>query len=99
MSYFRLRYEDFLADPETALSKILKPYDWIEGQTKVTNMEILLDPAHTVAGNRMRFKSGKLRLKLDDEWREAMSRRDRRTVEALTLPLLGGYGYNFGTGA
>lgn len=96
-SYCRLRYEDFLADPKAVLSKILEPYQWIEGHTKVSNMEILLESAHTVAGNRMRFKSGTLMLELDDEWREAMSRRDRQTVAALTWPLLRRYGYNFGT--
>jgi hypothetical protein len=90
-----LRYEDFFADPETVLSKILEPYEWIEGHTKVSNMEVLLESAHTVAGNRMRFKFGPLRLKLDDEWREAMSRRYRQTVEALTWPLLRRYGYKF----
>lgn len=97
-SYCRLRYEDFLMDPDAALAKILAPYDWIgNDQTKAGTMEILLEPAHTVAGNPMRFKSGKLRLKLDDEWREAMSKRDRQTVEAITWPLLAHYGYHFGS--
>lgn len=85
-------------DPDAALAKILAPYDWIgNDQTKAGTMEILLEPAHTVAGNPMRFKSGKLRLKLDDEWREAMSKRDRQTVEAITWPLLAHYGYHFGS--
>jgi Sulfotransferase family len=97
MSYCRLQYEDFIANPDAVLSKILEPYEWIEGHTKVSDMEILLEPAHTVAGNRMRFKLGTLKLQLDDEWREAMPRRDRQTVEALTWPLLRRYGYNFGT--
>ena len=97
-SYCRLRYEDFLADPDAALSKVLSSYEWIRNDpTKTDSMEVLLEPAHTVAGNRMRFKSGKLRLKLDDEWREAMSQRDRQTVEAITWPLLMHYGYRFGT--
>jgi hypothetical protein len=94
-----VRYEDILADPATALSKILTPYEWVNGQATISNMEVMLEPAHTVAGNRMRFASGKLRLKLDDEWQEAMPRRDRRTVEALTSPLLTRYGYKFGASA
>lgn len=97
-NYCRLRYEDFLADPDAALSKILAPYEWPKDDpTRAGSMEIVLEPAHTVSGNRMRFKSGKLRLTLDDEWRGAMSKRDRQTVEATTWPLLIHYGYHFGS--
>ena len=100
-NYCRLRYEDFLAHPDAALSKILAPYEWSKDDSTHADsgMETVLEPAHTVSGNRMRFKSGNLRLELDDEWREVMSKRDRQTVEAITWPLLTRYGYRFGSNA
>jgi hypothetical protein len=98
-SYVRLRYEDFLADPNAALSKILSPYDWV-GDTleNSSKMEVDLQPTHTVSGNPMRFKQGQLKLKLDDEWRGAMPPRDRRLVTAATWPLLLRYGYPLWSG-
>jgi hypothetical protein len=51
-------------------------------------------PAHTVAGNPMRFANGSLSIELDDEWRTAMPVRDRVSVAAATWPLLARYGYS-----
>jgi hypothetical protein len=48
---------------------------------------------HTVAGNPARFSGGEVHLRPDEEWMSAMRQRDRRLVEALTLPLLAAYGY------
>jgi hypothetical protein len=97
MSYCRLRYEDFVADPTVALAKVLAPYEWIETDpAKVDTTEMVLEPTHTVSGNPMRFKSGKLKLELDDEWCRVMRPHDRRLVTALTWPLLMRYGYPLG---
>lgn len=93
-SYRRLRYEDFVANPDAALSRILAPYDWIGGRPKgFVGREVVLDRTHTVSGNPMRFKHGPLKIELDDEWRDAMPLRDRRSVTAITWPLLARYGY------
>ena len=93
-SYFRVRYEDFVADPGAALSRILAPYEWMSGRpTSIVGKEVVLGPTHTVSGNPMRFKHGPLTIELDAEWRDAMVPRDRRSVTSLTLPLLAKYGY------
>jgi hypothetical protein len=93
-SYRRVRYEDFVADPGTAMSGILAPYDWIAGQaSRVAGQEVALESSHTVSGNPMRFTHGRLKITLDDEWRYAMLPGDRRAVTALTWPLLTKYGY------
>lgn len=96
-SYCRLRYEDFITDPGIALSRVLAPYEWV-GNSLATekNTEMIFEPTHTVSGNPMRFKSGRLKLELDDEWRSTMPPRDRRLVTALTWPLLIRYGYPLG---
>jgi hypothetical protein len=100
-SYCRVRYEDFVASPSMVVSRILKPYTWINDHRNgmLTGSDVVLAPSHTVSGNPMRFRSGQLKIKLDDEWRVAMCRRDRLVVEAITWPLLTRYGYRARSGA
>ena len=54
---------------------------------------ISFEPTHSVCGNPVRFRTGKLPIKLDDQWRREMSRRDRLAVTLLAWPLLRLYGY------
>jgi len=94
-SYCRVRYEDFVANPSAALSRILTPHDGFNAKPGgVTAGQVVLDRSHTVAGNPMRFKSGQLSIKLDDEWRTTMPLGDRLSVAAATWPLLARYGYH-----
>jgi hypothetical protein len=46
----------------------------------------------------MRFTTGKISIQSDERWQTAMPAAARRTVTALTLPLLRYYGYS-GTAA
>jgi hypothetical protein len=95
-SYTRVRYEDFVADPSAALDRVLAPFPWAGGShASIEGDEVMLEPMHTMAGNPMRFHTGSLRLKLDEEWRGSMPLRERLTVDAATWPLLGRYGYSF----
>jgi hypothetical protein len=57
-----------------------------------------LAPGHTVSGNPMRFAAGRVPIRPDVRWRSGMTAAQRRTVTALTLPLLARYGYARGTG-
>lgn len=92
----RLRYEDVLADPATALRRILQPTGlplddgWDDF---LTPDGARLGPSHSVAGNPMRFRTGTIPLRRDDAWREALPTADRRVVTALTSPFLLAYGY------
>jgi hypothetical protein len=52
-----------------------------------------LNKAHTASGNPLRFATGKVAIRGDERWRAAMPAAQRRTVTALTLPLLSHYGY------
>jgi hypothetical protein len=92
----RLRYEDVLADPATALRRILAPTGlplepgWDDF---LTADGARLGPSHSVAGNPMRFRTGTIPLRRDDAWRDALPAADRRVVTALTSPFLVAYGY------
>ncbi len=55
-----------------------------------------LTTSHTVAGNPMRFRTGRIELRRDDAWRQQLPRRQQRVISALTAPLLARYGYSLG---
>jgi len=54
---------------------------------------IELGPHHTVAGNPMRFQTGRVDLRVDEAWRAAMPAQDRALVTRLTSTLRRRYGY------
>lgn len=92
-----LRYEALVADPLAELRGLLafaglQPAD--EDLRFVSDDSVELgSEGHTVAGNPMRFDTGLVRLRPDEEWRSRLSRRDQLVVTALTWPLLKIYGY------
>lgn len=91
--WLHLRYEDFAADPRSGVESILRflgagempPF---EGKSTVT-----LHPNHIVAGNPSRFTTGTITLKVDDEWRDGLPRRDQLLVQLATRPFMMRYGY------
>jgi hypothetical protein len=95
----RLKYEDFTASPERALSRVAgftglaaqNSYPFLEGDG--ASCWAHLDGAHSVSGNPMRFTTGKIAISRDERWRTGLPKAQQRTVTALTLPLLAGYGY------
>lgn len=96
----RIRYEDLVSRPYEALAHIAEFTGVASGPEQLSFMGADEDApwadlsvAHIASGNRMRFQTGRIPIRLDDEWRASMSATDRRTVTALTLPLLGHYGY------
>jgi len=92
--YLRLRYEDFIADPQGEVRRILSMVGMEDAQLPfVGGSEAITSLNHSVAGNPDRLRNGRIRLRQDDRWRTAMARRDQRLVSALTLPLLLRYGY------
>ncbi len=89
-----LKYESLVEDPPGELGRLialagLPSVDM--GFLRGTGVE--LAPNHTVAGNPLRFKTGSLQIRRDEEWRLAMPARDRRLVTMLTAPALLRYGY------
>jgi hypothetical protein len=90
-----LRYEDFVADPQGSLTRILQFVGHpslqlpLEGEHNV-NLRV----QHTVSGNPNRFATGRIEIKDNQEWRVRMSRRHRVFVTLATWPLLAKYGYH-----
>lgn len=97
-----MRYEDFLADPRSAVRRIagfaelpIAPGDL----DFLGDAHVELTQAHTVAGNPMRFRTGRIELRRDDAWKQQLPRRQQRVISALTAPLLLRYGYPLGVPA
>jgi hypothetical protein len=91
-----VKYEDFVAHPQDAVRSVVRHAG--EPAQDALIEELLagrrsIRENHSVAGNPIRFDRGPLRLRLDDEWKSQMRRRDRLVVTALTSPLLSRYGY------
>jgi hypothetical protein len=94
----RVRYEELLADPAGTIGSLAE----FAGLDK-PEMSFLragadgfvadLGPAHSAAGNPMRFTIGTVPLRHDEAWRRSLPTRQRRLVGALTAPLLSRYGY------
>ncbi len=92
--YMRLRYEDFVEQPQRVVKAILGMLGEGTGRLPFTGeRDVELEVSHTVSGNPNRFQSGLVRLRPDVEWALRMRPRDRRLVTLLTLPLLARYGY------
>ena len=86
----RARYEDLAADP---LAWLKTHFPGVPFDDSLGDRRIAIGVSHTVSGNPLRFQSGDIVIRTDDEWRGRMRRRDRRIVTAATLPLLVRYGY------
>jgi hypothetical protein len=83
----RVRYEDLVADPDAVVRSTCRALgDLRDAPTAAVER-------HSISGNPMRFESGPVRVRLDDEWKEAFATGDRTLVTLTTAPLLARYGY------
>jgi hypothetical protein len=87
-----VRYESLVENAADDLRRALS-LAGVSDAAPVSSDEYESLPHHSLGGNRIRFARGAVRLRADEEWRTAMSRRRRMTVSALTFPLLLDYGY------
>lgn len=90
----RLRYEDFVGDPERVLERVTGYLH--EGSRPAPALDdgtVVLGRHHTIAGSESLLDSGVVTLRLDERWRASLDRRSRAVVTALTWPLLARYRY------
>jgi hypothetical protein len=90
----RLRYEDFVADPEAALGKIgsLIELD-LTSVADAASSGKPMQAGHNIGGNRTR-KSGFIVLRPDnEEWKTALSPTEQRLAWMLMGWLMRRYGY------
>ncbi len=91
-----VRYEDLVHDPKPQLRKAAELFDDVltaEDVGFVHDDGIDFSAGHIASGSRWRMSSGRIPLREDIEWASKLSERDRRTVTAITRPLLRRYDY------
>jgi hypothetical protein len=92
--YLLLRYEDFVAAPQSAVRSICRMVGEPDADLSfISGSTVRVSPNHTVAGNPSRFSGGRLLLRRDDEWRSAMGIRSKVVSTLVAAPLLHRYGY------
>jgi hypothetical protein len=94
--YLRIRYEDLVRAPGRWLREIAEAARVASGAQEFAFLGdgyANLMRSHCIAGNPMRFQSGRVAIREDDEWRSALPRRSQVVVTSLTLPLLAHFGY------
>ena len=92
--YLMLRYEDFVAEPQKTIRRILE----LVGEETAplphaAEHEVKLGVNHNIWGNPSRFRTGTVEIRPDTEWASRMKSGDRRVSTLLTFPLLARYGY------
>lgn len=89
----RVRYEDFVTDPVTALDRIGELFHLDLGDVaEKAEAGEALRTHHAVAGNRLRMADS-VRLRLDDEWKRKLTPGDQRLFAAIARGPLRRYGY------
>jgi hypothetical protein len=93
----RVRYEEVVSSPKEQLARVMSH---VGESLSATDLRFLDEPGHavlgenhTVAGSLMRLRSGRLPVRLDDEWTTGLKPAHRSLVTLLTWPLLRRYGY------
>jgi len=91
-----LRYESLIRRPREQTERAVRFARLSAGSDDlgfIGSDAVQLTATHTVAGNPMRFDSGRLELRLDEAWRRELPAGDALGVELVTWPLLRRYGY------
>jgi UDP-N-acetylglucosamine transferase subunit ALG13 len=92
----RTRYEDFVRSPGETVRPVFGFLGRPEDEATLSALDdgvVDLRVSHTVSGNPMRFRTGQVRIRADEEWRTGLMPSDRRLVAAMTAPLRLWYGY------
>lgn len=91
--WLMMRYEDFVTTPAAQIERVTSLMG-LDGSVSIDDENaVRLGTHHTVAGNPIRFQTGRVQITPDDEWRMAMKPSRKAVVTAVTLPLLPRYDY------
>jgi hypothetical protein len=89
-----IRYEDFVADPRSAIDDILDLVGRPPSDNPVqADGSVTMTGNHTVAGNPNRFDKGAVKIRSDDEWVRPETRAQQIVLGIAALPLMRKYHY------
>jgi hypothetical protein len=94
--YLRLSYEQLVTDPAGTIDRIIDLVgEEPSSRPSLDGRDVDLAPSHTASGNPDRFHTGHTSIRLDGEWRQAMSPWRRSAVALLASPTLARMGYGW----
>ncbi|SIR46648.1 sulfotransferase family protein [Halanaerobium kushneri] len=94
-NYIRVKYEDFVENPDKSLSRISKYLDVdLSEQINMLKKQKEIPLGHQLAGNRLRNKK-KIILRNDDEWKEKLNLYNRLVFTFFSWPFALKYKYFF----
>jgi hypothetical protein len=94
--YLRLSYEELATDPAGTVDRIVELVgEDPSSRPSLADHDVDLAPSHTASGNPNRFHTGHTSIRLDGEWRHAMSPWRRSLVTVLASPTLSRMGYGW----
>jgi nitroreductase len=81
-------YEQFSTQPRKVIEEILRFADHPAGDLSfIDGSNVVLATEHSVSGNPVRFETGSLKIRVDDEWRSELSTWTKSWVGATTAPM------------
>lgn len=91
ISYFHLRYEDFVCEPEASLASVLR---LLNLEFEPAQMRFRDFTHHNIEGNRLRLQSGS-DIKFDSSYLKELTSVEWLTASLLLMPALSRFGYCF----
>lgn len=88
-----LRYEDLVAHPARYIGAIQEMIESVPDERPAAGRSAVLHTQHSLGGNPVRFQTGRVEIRSDDEWRTKLAPRKRALVKAAAFPLLRRYRY------
>lgn len=93
-SFTLLRYEDFVREPREHCARILASLGESDSVDAILSDNVVeLSPSHSIGGNPNKFDSGRIEIRVDNQWEREMSRWGRGVVTLATWRMLRSYGY------
>jgi hypothetical protein len=93
--YLRINYENFITNPQLAVKQILELLNEEGAELPlVGESEVKMSTDHIITGSpSSRSRTGVVKLRLDEKWKQQMVFRDKLLISCLTFPLLYSYKY------
>ena len=92
--YMRVRYEDFVADPDRTITQISAMCGVGRRLAGLSEGVVKFGTNHSVSGNPSRLSTGPVKIRTDDEWTQKMEARPMLAATIGAAPLLRRYGYD-----
>ena len=79
-----VRYEDLIRRPGDCLDELSKHLEVNIDTSMVDGDEVTLEKTHSVGGSPSRHNTGKIKLRLDDKWKQLLPKRSRWLLESFS---------------